>query len=176
MSGWRLTEKHNQPVWLLWDFFHWVIYRIQLFLFTCWWSFEDTALTQTHNLIIYNLSPLLFIFYTNSCTSSYPGRNLIKFTDDTTLVSLLQGNEKQLGPVLDEFIERCNESHLLLNTSKTKVMSIDFRKEPTSCLTTIRGQSIQSVTMYWTYSDKKGQQGLYFLKKVSFIWFWTHNV
>lgn len=130
MSDWRPYRKTQSASTITMGLFHWVIYRIQLFLFSCWWSFEDTALTQTHNLIIYNLSPLLSILYTNSCTGSYPGRNLIKFTDDTALVSLLQGNKQQLGPVLDECIEGCNESHFLRNTLKTKAMSIDFRKEP----------------------------------------------
>ena len=75
------------------------------------------------------LSPLLFILYTNNCSSPHPGRHLIKFADDTALVSLLQGDEQDHGPVLHEFLNWCEQSHLLLNTSKTKEMAIDFRRD-----------------------------------------------
>ncbi|XP_045071977.1 uncharacterized protein LOC123485150 [Coregonus clupeaformis] len=85
------------------------------------------------------LSPLLYILYTNSCTSSHPDRHLVKFPDDTALISLLHDDEEHHGPVLDYFVEWCDESHLVLNTNKTKDMCIDFRKRrtPTSA-TSIR--------------------------------------
>ncbi len=36
------------------------------------------------------LSPLLFSLYTNDCTSKDPSVKLLKFTDDTTLIGLIQ--------------------------------------------------------------------------------------
>lgn len=66
------------------------------------------------------LSPLLYILYTNSCTSSHSGRHLVKFADDTALISLLQKDEMEHGPVLNEFISWCDDSHLILNAAKTK--------------------------------------------------------
>ena len=128
------------------------------------------------------LSPLLFILYTNNCSSPHPGRHLIKFADDTALVSLLQGDEQDHGPVLHEFLDWCEQSHLILNTSKTKEMAIDFRRDKAFHSTIIQGQPIQSVHEYkylgvvldhklkWEpYTEliqKKGQQRLYFLKKL----------
>ena len=128
------------------------------------------------------LSPLLFILYTNNCSSPHPGRHLIKFADDTALVSFLQGDEQDHGPVLHEFLDWCEQSHLLLNTSKTKEMAIDFRRDKAFRSTVIQGQPIQSVHEYkylgvvldhklkWEpYTEliqKKGQQRLYFLKKL----------
>ncbi|KAK7882814.1 hypothetical protein WMY93_028988 [Mugilogobius chulae] len=91
------------------------------------------------------LSPLLYILYTNSCTSSYPHRHLVKFADDTALISLLHGDEQEHGPVLSEFISWCDDSHLLLNTAKTKEMIIDFRRDSTHCPTLIKGEVIHTV-------------------------------
>ncbi len=50
------------------------------------------------------LSSLLFILYTNSCTSTFTNRHLIKYADDTALVSLLHDDEEEHGPVLDYFL------------------------------------------------------------------------
>ncbi len=40
------------------------------------------------------LSPLLFSLYTNDCTSKDPSVKLLKFSDDTTLISLIQDGDK----------------------------------------------------------------------------------
>ncbi|KAK0135828.1 putative RNA-directed DNA polymerase from transposon X-element [Merluccius polli] len=147
-------------------------------------SLSDKIITNTGSPQGCVLSPLLFILYTNNCSSPYPGRYLIKFADDTALVSLLKESEQDHGPVLPEFLGWCEQSNLLLNTLKTKEMSIDFRKDKsiTCSPTTISGQPIQSVTEYkylgvvldnklkWEQHteviQKKGQQRLYFLKKL----------
>jgi hypothetical protein len=95
------------------------------------------------------LSPFLYILYTNSCTSSHPDRHLVKFADDTALISLLHDDEDHHGPVLDGFTEWCEGSHLVLNTNKTKEMCIDFRKRTTpSSAISIRGQNIEIVEQY----------------------------
>lgn len=41
---------------------------------------------------------------TNSCTSSFPGRHLIKFADDTSLLSLLKGDRQEHVSGLNKFI------------------------------------------------------------------------
>ena len=73
-------------------------------------------------------SPLLFILYTNECRSSFSNRLILKFADDTVIVSLLQGDEQDHGPVVDDFVAWYDESSLKLNVSKTEGMIIDFRK------------------------------------------------
>ncbi len=50
------------------------------------------------------LSPLLFILYTNSYVSSFKNRHIVKYADDTALVSLLHEGEEEHGPVLDFFL------------------------------------------------------------------------
>ena len=132
------------------------------------------------------LSPLLFILYTNMCQSKYQNRTIIKYADDSVIVSLLQKNERGHGPIVDDFVQWCEESHLQLNISKTKDMSIDFSKQAhTHDATTIKGQLVECVDSYkylGTIIDcklnfqenceavcKKGQQRLHCLRKLSFF-------
>jgi hypothetical protein len=56
----------------------------------------------------------------------------------------LHDDEEHHGPVLDDFVEWCDESHLVLNTNETREMCIDFRKHTTP----IRGQNIEIVEEY----------------------------
>ena len=130
------------------------------------------------------LSPLLFILYTNMCQSTFNNRFILKYADDSVIVSLLQGNENSHGPIIDSFVRWCEDSHLHLNTLKTKDMAIDFRKNastPESII--IKGQAIERVQSYkylGTIIDstlnfkenceavcKKGHQRLYCLRKLS---------
>ncbi|XP_078140638.1 uncharacterized protein LOC139914272 [Centroberyx gerrardi] len=53
----------------------------------------------------------------SGCVSQYPNRHLIKSADDTALIGLLSDEEVLYGPVLDDFLKRCDDSHLTLNTS-----------------------------------------------------------
>lgn len=55
------------------------------------------------------LSQLIFITYTNSCRTSYENRFIVKFSDDTALLSLLY------GPVLPEFVKWRDDNYLNLN-------------------------------------------------------------
>ena len=130
------------------------------------------------------LSPLLFILYTNMCRSVYENRHILKFADDTVIVSLLHNNESSHGPVLQDFISWCDLSFLVLNTSKTKDMTIDFRAQTPNCdPTVIKGQSVECVESYkylGTVIDsklsfnknceavcKRGHQRLFYLRKLS---------
>ncbi len=88
------------------------------------------------------LSPVFFILYTNMCQSGFDRRTIMKYADDTVIISLLQAGETGHGPVVNHFIEWCEESHLEINTIKTKDMMIDFRKQPPPHeVTYVKGQS-----------------------------------
>lgn len=62
-------------------------------------SISDKMTTSIGSLQRCVLSPLLFILYTNSCSSSFKNRYVIKYADDTALVSLLYDGEEEHGPV-----------------------------------------------------------------------------
>ena len=63
------------------------------------------------------LSPLLFVLYTNECQCYYEGRHIIKFADDSVIVSLLSNDEINHGLVVDEFSDWCKRSFLDINVS-----------------------------------------------------------
>ena len=99
------------------------------------------------------LSPLLFILYTNDCRSTYSNRYLIKFSDDTALLSLLFNDETCHGPVLHDFVEWCDQSYLCLNETKTKDMCIDFRRDPPPQTDTVIHDNAVEVVDEYKYLD-----------------------
>lgn len=62
------------------------------------------------------------------CESPFKNHFILKYADDSVIVSLLQGSENNHGPVVDNFVKWCEDSYLQLNITKTKDMAIDFRK------------------------------------------------
>ena len=129
------------------------------------------------------LSSLLYILYTNDCRSQHPNRFIIKFADDSVIVSLLDEDIIEHGPVVDDFILWCDESFLQLNVNKTKDMIISFRRTPISpSPTIIKGTEIEVVESYKylgvtldnklsfdshiSSTSKKVQQRLFFLRKM----------
>ncbi|KAF7705683.1 hypothetical protein HF521_020969, partial [Silurus meridionalis] len=78
------------------------------------------------------LSPLLFVLYTNECRSQLERRHIIKFADDSVIVSLLDNEDSVHGSVLVDFIDWCKLSFLDINVLKTKEMIVDFRKNRTA--------------------------------------------
>lgn len=95
------------------------------------------------------LSPLLVVLYTNDCQSMFESRHIIKYADDSVIISLLQDHEEGYGPVLDNFISWCKDSYLHLNVSMTKDMCIDFRRNPpTTAPTLINGIVVDVVSQY----------------------------
>ena len=95
------------------------------------------------------LSPLLFIMYTDSCRASQQGSFLVTFSDDTALLSLLQGPQSDHGSALTSFTEWCEDNHLDLNVIKTKELIIDFRKNSEDPIASIiHGEEVQIVDTY----------------------------
>ena len=130
------------------------------------------------------LSSLLFILYTNSCRSTYENRHILKFADDSVIISLLKDSETEHGTVVDDFITWCNDFFLSINVLKTKDMLIDFRKsQPITPRTIIQDKEVEIVSEYkylGTLIDnklsfdantdvvcKKVQQRLFFLRKLN---------
>lgn len=95
------------------------------------------------------LSPLLFVLYTNECQSHHDGRHIIKFADDSVIVSLLSSDDSEHGPVVSDFIDWCKSSFLNINVAKTKEMCIDFRKNPTVISPVVMdNQAVELVQQY----------------------------
>ncbi len=120
------------------------------------------------------------LLYTNMCQSNWENCTILKYADDTVIVSLLQNGETGHGPAISDFVKWCEMSYLHL---KTKDMIIDFRKNvPMHKVTYIKGQTVDSVQSYkylGTIIDsklsfeanceavcRKGHQQLFFLRKL----------
>lgn len=54
-------------------------------------------------------SPLLFILYTDMRRSNREDRTILKYADDTVIISLLQDNETSHGPVVNDFLDWCKK-------------------------------------------------------------------
>ncbi len=115
------------------------------------------------------LSPLLFSLYPNNCTSKYPSVKLLKFVDDTTLISLFQdSDESAYRQEVKELEVWCCLNNLELNTLKTVEIIMN------STVTTVESFRFLGTTMSqdlnWDIHInsivKKAQQRLYFLRQL----------
>ena len=75
------------------------------------------------------LAPFLFILYTSDFRADGDGCSLVKFADDTALIGLIkQDNSSTFLELIQRFVSYCRDNYLELNTSKTKELVIDYRK------------------------------------------------
>lgn len=113
---------------------------------------------------------LLFIRYTNTCQSMLENRTILKFADDSDIVSPLDDSDYSHGPVTEHFV-RCCESNLQLNISKTENMIVDFRRNSsTPDTTSTKGQTVEYVQSHKYFDGavcQKGHQCLFCLRKLT---------
>ena len=74
------------------------------------------------------LSPLPFIFYTGDCTSTQPNSHIVKFADDTVLMSLLSGHKQYHCSTLQDFVEWCRNFCFELNVKKIKEVTFSHKR------------------------------------------------
>ncbi|KAK1795852.1 hypothetical protein P4O66_008965 [Electrophorus voltai] len=130
------------------------------------------------------LSPLLFTLLTHDCAVMRSSNHIIKFTDDTTVVGLInKHNESAYREEVQELVSWCKVNNLYLNVDKTKEMVVDFRRARRDhSPLAIDGSSVEIVknikflgvhiveNLTWTLNTssitKRAQQRLYFLRKL----------
>ena len=91
------------------------------------------------------LSPLLYTLYTHDCTPTHQSNTIIKFADDTTVVGLISGGDETAYRVeVERLSVWCNTNNLILNTSKSKELVVDFRRcKPDIQPITINGDRVE---------------------------------
>ena len=127
------------------------------------------------------LTPLLYTPYTHDYTPAHSSNTTIKFADDTTVVGLIsEGDESANRAEVEQLTGWCRENNLVLNTTKTKELIVDFRRKKTENIQPlcISGDYVESVSDFrflgiqieedlpWSANTsvtiKKAQQRLYF--------------
>ena len=76
------------------------------------------------------LTPPLYSLFTYDCVAMHASNSIIKFADDTTVVSLIINNDET--PYRKEVRALgvwCQDNNHSLNVNKTKMMIMDFRKQ-----------------------------------------------
>ena len=111
----------------------------------------------------------------------------MKFADDTTIVGLISDNEEvHYREEVQHLVEWCTDNNLVLNTSKTKAIIVDFRRTRKTTPTPlhINGEEVESVNdikflgihitkdltwaLYTSHLVKKAQPRPFFLRKLNF--------
>ena len=128
------------------------------------------------------LSPLLYTLYTHDCSPTHLSNTFIKYADDTTVVGLISGgDESAYRDDVRRLSEWCSVNNLTLNTTKTKELILDFRKnsaDPAPLF--LNGDCVERVHSFrflgvhisddlsWTTNTtavvRKAQQRLHFLR------------
>ncbi|KAK1804705.1 hypothetical protein P4O66_003561 [Electrophorus voltai] len=94
------------------------------------------------------LSPLLFTLLTHDCAAMHSSNYIIKFTDDTTMVGLInKDGESAYREEVRELVSLCMVNNLYLNVDKTKEMVVDFRRaRGDHSPLTINGSSVEKIS------------------------------
>ncbi|XP_051807248.1 uncharacterized protein LOC127534909 [Acanthochromis polyacanthus] len=131
------------------------------------------------------LSPVLFTLYTSDFQSNTELCHVQKFADDTAIVGCIRsGQEEEYRKLIQDFVKWCDSNHLLLNTTKTREMVVDFRRpRPHPEPVMIKGDRVEVVhtckylgvqlddKLDWTANSdalcRKGQSCMYFLRRLA---------
>ncbi|MGL5102452.1 MAG: alkylated DNA repair protein domain-containing protein, partial [Plesiomonas sp.] len=124
-----------------------------------------------------------YSLFTLDCRPVNGSNSLIKFADDTTVIGLISNNdETAYREEVRHLATWCSNNNLLLNTSKTKEIIVDFRKAKggTHDPIHINGMAVERVSSFkflgthisenlsWTTNTsclvKKAHQRLFFLR------------
>ena len=129
-------------------------------------------------------SPFLFTIYTDDCRAVGPNTFIIKFSDDTTLLSLLDSKD---NPSIhqertDSVVQWCEENALIINAGKTKEIIFGVKESEYPPPVTIQKAQIEQGSAYkylgiqmdtalsWSahidFICKKVQQRIYFLRRL----------
>jgi len=80
----------------------------------------------------YCLAPFLFTLYTSDFRHNSESCHIQKYSDDIAVVACAcSGQERECRDLVESFNGRTKKNCLLLNTTKTKELVVDFRRSKT---------------------------------------------
>ncbi|KAK3550916.1 hypothetical protein QTP70_008737 [Hemibagrus guttatus] len=97
------------------------------------------------------LSTILYCLFTHDCRPVYGSNSISKFANDTAVIDLISDNdETAYSAEVQHLVTWCADNNLLLNTSKTKELIADFRREKgrTHDLIHINGMAVERVSSF----------------------------
>ncbi|KAF0036611.1 hypothetical protein F2P81_011923 [Scophthalmus maximus] len=97
------------------------------------------------------LSPFLYSLFTHDCRPVHGSNTIIKFADDTPVIGLISNNdETAYREEVQHLAAWCADNNLLLNTSKTKELIVDFRRKRGSTHNPIHinGMAVERVSSF----------------------------
>ncbi|KAI3357041.1 hypothetical protein L3Q82_003684 [Scortum barcoo] len=119
------------------------------------------------------------------CSAIHSTNTIVKFADDTTVVGLISDNdETHYREEIQHLTQWCSTNNLVLNTSKTKEVIVDYRRSRRTehAPLLIHGEAVERVNnikflgihitsdLTWSMNTahlvKKAQQRLFFLRKL----------
>ena len=75
------------------------------------------------------LTPLLYSLFTHDCVDKHDSNTISNFADETTVVGLITDNdETSYREEVRELAVWCQDNNLSHNVSKTKELTVDYRK------------------------------------------------
>ncbi|KAK7896418.1 hypothetical protein WMY93_021743 [Mugilogobius chulae] len=113
------------------------------------------------------LAPFLFTLYTADFRHNTDSCVLQKFSDDSAIIGLItDDDDAEYRGLTQDFVDWCQQNHLLLNAGKTKEMVVDFRRRHSIAPppVNIQGRDIERVDSY-------KYLGVHLNNKLD----WTHN-
>lgn len=95
-------------------------------------------------------SPLLFTLYTNECRNYHQNNFIIKFSDDTAILSLLMQDSDISGyqEEIDRVVRWCDSNKLVLNATKTKEIIFDPKSIGNHTVVTLNGEAVEQVATF----------------------------
>ena len=143
----KLTQLGVNPFIIKW-YFSFLSERPQKVRFNSVFSEETRCSTGVPQGPV--SSSLLFTLYTDNCVSSNPDQFVLKFSDDTVILSLLKSNSNIVSHTsgVDQFIEWCDQHHLKINVNKTEEIIVDPRSIGDHSAITVHGHNIKQVSSY----------------------------
>jgi len=96
----------------------------------CFWKLECSTGAPQGTV----LAPFLFTLYTSDFRYNSKSCHIQKYSKDTAVVACVHGGqEKEYRDLVESFNGWTKNNCLLLNTTKTKELMVDFRRSKTPC-------------------------------------------
>lgn len=96
-------------------------------------------------------SPVLFTLYTADCNTCEPNQFLRKYSNDSTLISLMTDSDddpRQYQRSTDRLVDWCDKSHVIINTKETEEIIFGLAPGGTTPPVRIHGNNIVQVPSY----------------------------